>query len=55
MREGLTAAADRLPRRLLEETLEGGRGIIEEEMNRLARDYYGLRGWNAEGVPQDMG
>lgn len=55
VREGLTAAADRLPRRLLEESLESGRGITEEEMNRLVRDYYRLRGWNAEGVPQDMG
>jgi len=55
VREGLTAAADRLPRRLLEESLEGGKGLTEEEMNRLVRDYYRLRGWNAEGVPQDMG
>ncbi len=55
VREGLTVADDRLPRRLLEESLEGGKGLTEEEMNRLVRDYYRLRGWNAEGVPQDMG
>jgi hypothetical protein len=44
VREGLTVADDQVPRRLLEESLEGGMGIIEEEMNRPVRGYDRLRG-----------
>lgn len=51
LREGLTAADDRLPRRLLEEPLEDGRRLTAEEINRLVQDYYRLRGWNPLGVP----
>jgi len=51
VREGLTAADDRLPRRLLEEPLEDGRRLTEDEMHRLVQDYYRLRGWNSQGVP----
>jgi len=51
LREGLTAADDRLPRRLVREPLEDGRRITSEEMAVLLGDYYRLRGWSAEGVP----
>lgn len=51
LREGLTTADDRLPRRLLEEPLEDGRRITEEEMTLLVQDYYRLRGWNSQGIP----
>jgi aldehyde:ferredoxin oxidoreductase len=51
IREGLTMEDDKLPKRLLTETLKDGRGITEEQMAALVGDYYRLRGWSAEGVP----
>jgi aldehyde:ferredoxin oxidoreductase len=51
IREGLTMEDDKLPKRLLKETLKDGRGITEEQMAALVGDYYRLRGWSAEGVP----
>ncbi|MEJ5349597.1 MAG: aldehyde ferredoxin oxidoreductase family protein [Desulfosoma sp.] len=51
LREGLTAADDRLPQRLLKEPLEDGRCLTEEEMRHMVQDYYRLRGWSPEGVP----
>ncbi len=53
LREGLTAADDRLPRRLLNEPLEDGRCLTEEEMHQMVQDYYRLRGWNPQGVPPE--
>ncbi|MGQ9669279.1 MAG: aldehyde ferredoxin oxidoreductase family protein [Desulfosoma sp.] len=55
LREGLTAADDRLPKRLLQEPLEDGRRLTEEELTRMLQDYYRLRGWNSEGVPSGHG
>jgi len=51
IREGLTMEDDKLPKRLLKETLKDGRGITEDQMAALVGDYYRLRGWSAEGVP----
>lgn len=53
IREGLTAADDRLPERLLKESLEDGRRITAYEIETLVRDYYRLRGWNEAGIPFD--
>ena len=54
-REGLTAEDDRLPRRILEESLpEGppeGRVIGHENFMKMKREYYLLRGWDPQGVP----
>lgn len=49
LQEGLTAADDRLPERFFKEPLESGGSITREEMERLTKDYYRLRGWSSEG------
>ncbi|MFV0436072.1 MAG: aldehyde ferredoxin oxidoreductase family protein [Desulfopila sp.] len=49
LREGLTAADDRLPKRLHQEKLPGGDSFAEEEMERLLTEYYRLRGWDSQG------
>jgi aldehyde:ferredoxin oxidoreductase len=51
LREGLTAADDRLPKRFHEEPLQDGQCITPEEVSTLVGDYYRLRGWSGEGVP----
>ena len=54
IREGLTAADDRLPGRFFRESLNNKYQITAEEMEILTQDYYRLRGWSREGVPQDQ-
>ena len=55
LREGLTLADDRLPKRLLKEKIgDGQKGITEAELIYLVQDYYKLRGWDDQGVPQTM-
>ncbi|GFK96098.1 putative oxidoreductase YdhV [Fundidesulfovibrio magnetotacticus] len=51
LREGLTPADDRLPRRLHKEALPDGRALKEEELDYMLKDYYRHRGWSAEGRP----
>ncbi len=51
IREGLTIKDDRLPKRLLTQKLESGKGITNEQMEYLVKDYYRLRGWSEEGIP----
>ena len=51
VREGLTLADDRLPKRLMKEKLPDGKGITEAELIYLVQDYYRLRGWNEQGIP----
>lgn len=53
IREGLTMADDRLPKRLLRESLEDGRRITSEEMETLVKDYYWHRGWSKDGIPPE--
>jgi len=50
IREGLTAADDRLPPRLHKEKLPDGRSLTAEEMEYLLQDYYRLRGWDEPGA-----
>ncbi len=54
LREGFTAADDRLPRRVMEAFTEGPlAGVaIDEEAFQAARQYwYGLMGWTPAGIP----
>ncbi len=52
IREGLTTEDDYLPKRFLTEALpETGNLITEEQMLKLLRDYYRVRGWDEKGVP----
>ncbi|MBW1783813.1 MAG: aldehyde ferredoxin oxidoreductase family protein [Deltaproteobacteria bacterium] len=54
IREGLTPEGDRLPKRFYTEALpETQKVITEKDMEQLLTDYYGLRGWNEEGVPPE--
>jgi aldehyde:ferredoxin oxidoreductase len=54
LREGLTAADDRLPRRFFEEALpETGKKMAEAQMAQLLKDYYRARGWDEEGRPSE--
>ncbi len=52
LREGLTAADDRLPARLHKEVLPEGGSLTAAEMEQLLQDYYRLRGWDAAGKLQ---
>lgn len=55
IREGLTPAEDRLPKRLLEKPLPSGKAISEAEMAQLLADYYQHRGWDENGIPATPG
>jgi aldehyde:ferredoxin oxidoreductase len=53
LREGLTSKDDTLPKRFFDEPLgKEGKAIRREDLNRMLREYYELRGWSAEGVPK---
>ncbi|MDJ0829264.1 MAG: aldehyde ferredoxin oxidoreductase family protein [Desulfobacterales bacterium] len=49
--EGWQSKDDLLPQRWHDEPLPSG-SITEEQMNQMLSDYYRLRGWNSEGVPE---
>jgi aldehyde:ferredoxin oxidoreductase len=54
MREGFTAADDKLPVRCFEPTIGGplsDKPLDFEEMENAKRDYYHLMGWDERGVP----
>jgi aldehyde:ferredoxin oxidoreductase len=52
VREGVTSKDDILPPRFFKESLDGKETTIkEEELNRMVREYYQLRGWDSTGVP----
>ncbi len=45
-REGLTKRADKLPRRFFREVIQGtGKTIRPEDLDRMLKEYYALRGW----------
>lgn len=54
-REGLTAAHDTLPKRVLEEPLmrgpAEGKKITTEGFNKMLKAYYKIRGWDKNGIP----
>jgi aldehyde:ferredoxin oxidoreductase len=55
IREGLTRADDTLPQRFFEEPLGSRKDIITKEgLEYMKNDYYRLRGWNEEGIPNQM-
>jgi aldehyde:ferredoxin oxidoreductase len=52
LREGLTPKQDTLPKRFFDEPLGKDRKTIRrEDLQRMLRDYYALRGWSSEGIP----
>jgi len=53
LREGITSKDDTLPKRFFDEPLGKDRKTIRrEELQGMLQDYYALRGWNAEGIPE---
>jgi aldehyde:ferredoxin oxidoreductase len=53
LREGITSKDDTLPKRFFDEPLgKDGKTIRREDLQRMLQDYYALRGWNSEGIPQ---
>ncbi|MHC1726907.1 MAG: aldehyde ferredoxin oxidoreductase family protein [Syntrophobacteraceae bacterium] len=52
IREGLKPEHDRLPSRLHREALPSGHSLSKEEMEKMLADYYRLRGWNEDGIPE---
>ena len=51
LREGLTTADDRLPRRLVTESIEDGTQLSAGEVQHLVTQYFQIKGWGAEGIP----
>jgi len=52
IREGFTKADDTLPPRLLEEPLpEGAAKGKVSELGTMLKEYYEVRGWDADGIP----
>jgi aldehyde:ferredoxin oxidoreductase len=55
LREGLQPEDDHLPKRLYREVLpETGKGIGEEQMAEMLREYYRERGWDEFGQPSEI-
>jgi aldehyde:ferredoxin oxidoreductase len=53
LREGITAKDDTLPKRFFDEPLgKDGKTIRREDLQKMLQDYYALRGWSPEGVPE---
>jgi len=53
LREGMTSKEDTLPRRFFDEPLGKDRKTIRrEDLQKMLQDYYALRGWSPEGVPE---
>ena len=53
LREGMTPKDDTLPKRFFDEPLgKEGKTIRREDLQKMLQDYYALRGWNSEGIPE---
>jgi len=57
IREGFSRKDDRLPGKFFTQPLVGGPTdgvkVSEEEFEKALEEYYGLRGWNANGTPKE--
>lgn len=55
IREGITRADDRLPKRFFQETLGKNKKIFrEKDLNRMLDEYYESRGWDNQGNPPPL-
>jgi aldehyde:ferredoxin oxidoreductase len=54
MKCGITGADDRLPKRLLEPTAEGGQEGHVPDIALQLREYYAARGWDENGRPTEQ-
>jgi len=57
VRDGITSEDDFLPHRIMEESLNGGQAkgtkIGRENMRIMLQEYYQLRGWDENGIPDN--
>ncbi|MDI3534167.1 MAG: aldehyde:ferredoxin oxidoreductase [Thermosediminibacterales bacterium] len=55
IREGITKKDDTLPERFFEEPIGSKSKVItREQLETMLSDYYSLRGWSTEGVPERL-
>jgi len=54
LREGLKPEDDRLPRRFFKEMLKTGHVANETNLATMLKDYYALRGWDEDGIPEHI-
>jgi aldehyde:ferredoxin oxidoreductase len=52
IREGLKPEDDWLPKKLFEKLEKTGQELKPEELAQMRKEYYQLRGWNEDGIPQ---
>ncbi len=54
LREGLTKEDDTLPPRMFTEAIGPDRNLVvnKENLNIMIKEYYELRGWDEDGIPQ---
>jgi len=53
IRDGYNVTTDVLPRKMFQAAAEGGRAGKVPPFEDMLRDYYEMRGWDADGVPAD--
>jgi len=53
LREGISPKDDTLPKRFFDEPLGDEKAIRREDLEKMLRDYYTLRGWTSEGIPTE--
>jgi len=53
IRDGYGVKTDILPKKMFQAAVEGGRAGKVPPFADMLRDYYGVRGWDADGVPTD--
>ncbi len=54
IREGLKPEDDNLPKRFYKESLKTGHRIKKEELGTMLQEYYNLKGWQKNGLPEVM-
>lgn len=55
LREGITSKDDTLPKRFFDEPLgKDEKTIRREDLQKMLQDYYTLRGWSSEGIPDSQ-
>ena len=52
IREGLKPEDDHLPRRFYKDMLKTGHVIKETDLSVMLKNYYALRGWDENGIPE---
>lgn len=54
IREGIDSTQDKLPKRLIEDPISNGpsKGHVHR-LEELLPEYYGVRGWNKDGIPSE--